>query len=291
MPDMTYLPKKFLFVCLLCALALPASLVHAQINVPSPSPAATLTQKVGLADVTVSYSRPSMRGRKIFGALLSYGELWRTGANAATTFTFSSEVTIEGKKIPAGTYSVFSIPGKTEWTVMLNKNAKATANEYKEAEDAARFTVKTGKTSSPYETFTIDLSDLTGTGANINFKWENTKVTLKLTTDADSQVMAQIQEQVANNTAAEPSAYFQAAVYYMENGKDLKQAMEWMNKATAKEPQFWQLHQKAKLQAKLNDKKAAMETARQSIELAKQAKNTDYVRLNENLIAELQKGK
>jgi hypothetical protein len=217
-----------------------------------------------------------------------YGELWRTGANAPTTFKFSDEVTIEGKKIPAGTYSVFSIPGQNEWTVMLNKNAKATTDDYSEAEDVARFTIKPKKTASTYETFTIDLSDLTANTAMINLKWEDTKISMKMETEVDSKVMAQIKEKLAANPD-DPATNFQAAVYYMETGKDLKQALEMMNKGTAKDPQFWQLHQKAKLQAKLKDKKGAAETANKSIELAKKAKNNDYVRMNEQLLTELKK--
>jgi hypothetical protein len=270
---------------LFCCIAL-CFTSQAQINMPQPSPAATVTQKVGLTDVTISYSRPSMRGRKIFGTTLPYGEMWRTGANAATTFKFSDDVTIEGKKIPAGTYSVFSIPGQNEWTVMLNKNAKASTSDYSQAEDVARFTVKPKKTTSTYETFTIDLSELTNTTAMINLKWEDTKIALKMETEVDSKVMAQIKEKLAASPD-DPATNFQAAVYYMETGKDLKQAMEMMNKGTAKDPQFWQLHQKAKLQAMMKDKKGAIETANKSIELAKKAKNNDYVRMNEKLIAEL----
>jgi hypothetical protein len=270
---------------LICCIALSFT-TQAQIATPQPSPAATVTQKVGLTDVTISYSRPSMRGRKIFGTTLPYGEMWRTGANAATTFKFSDEVTIEGKKIPAGTYSVFSIPGQNEWTVMLNKNEKASTSDYSQAEDVARFMVKPKKTAATYETFTIDLSDLTNTTAMINLKWEDTKIALKMETEVDSKVMAQIKETLAAKPD-DPMANFQAAVYYMDNGKDLKQAMEWMNKSTAKDPQFWQLHQKAKLQAMMKDKKGAIETANKSIELAKKAKNNEYVRMNEKLIAEL----
>jgi hypothetical protein len=261
--------------------------VQAQINMPPASPAATLTQQVGLGEVKISYSRPSMKGRKIFGGLEPYGEVWRTGANGATTITFSEEVTLEGKKIPAGTYAIMSIPGQTEWVVILSKNLGVSEANYKESDDQARFTVKSAKTSSPYETFTIDISDLTNNSAMINIKWENTKVSLKLETEVDAKVMAQIKDRMEPNA----NVYYQAAVYYMESGKDLKQAMEWMNKGTAKDPQFWQLHQKAKLQAKLNDNKGAIETAKKSIELAKVAKNSDYVRLNESLIAELQKAK
>ncbi len=264
---------------------------YAQIALPQPSPAATVTQKVGLADVTLSYSRPNARGRKIFGDLLPYGQLWRTGANAATKLTFSEEVTVNGTKVPAGEYSLFTIPGKDEWTVMLNKNPKASANDYKEAEDAARFKVKPAKTSAPYETFTIDFSDLTANTANMNIKWENTKVTLKLETDVDSKVMAQIKEKVIDNPNAQPQDMYMASIYYLDNNKDLNQALTWMNKATEKDPQFWQLHQKARLQAKMKDYKNAEATARKSIEMAKTAKNDDYVQLNEKLLAEMPKAK
>jgi hypothetical protein len=283
--------KKGFLLALLAASLFFTPGAYAQITMPQPSPSATVTQKVGLADVTLSYSRPSARGRKIFGDLLPYGQLWRTGANAATKLTFSDEVTVNGTKVPAGEYSLFTIPGKDEWTVMLNKNVKASANDYKEAEDVARFKVRPAKTAAPYETFTIDFSDLTANAASMNIKWENTKVALKLETDVDSKVMAQIKELVIDSPNAKPQDLYAASIYYMENNKDLNQALTWMNKATEKDPQFWQLHQKARLQAKLKDYKNAEATARKSIELAKTAKNDDYVRLNEKLLAELPKAK
>ncbi len=283
--------KKAFLLALFAASLLVTPGAFAQIAMPQPSPAATVTQKVGLADVTLSYSRPSARGRQIFGGLRPYGKLWRTGANAATKLTFSEDVTVNGTKVPAGEYSLFTIPGKDEWTVMLNKNPKAGENDYKEADDAARFKVKPAKTAAAYETFTIDFSDLTTNTANLNIKWENTKVTLKLETDVDSKVMAQIKEKVIDNADAKPQDLFAASVYYMENNKDLNQALTWMNKATEKDPQFWQLHQKARLQAKLKDYKNAEATARKSIELAKTAKNDDYVQLNEKLLAEMPKAK
>jgi hypothetical protein len=277
--------RLFVWGVIVCS-TLFSAVSQAQINMPQPSPAASLTQKVGLTDVTVNYSRPSMKGRKIFGELLTYGKLWRTGANAATKLTFSDEVTLEGKKIPAGEYSLFTIPGAAEWTVILNKNAKAGMNDYKQEEDAARFTVKPTKTPSKVETFTILFSDVQPTTANLDLMWENTLVRMKMTTDVDSKVMAQIKEKVIDATPSDPGMYFQAASYYYETGKDMKQALDWVNKATATNPQFWMVHLKAKIQAKLKDYKGAVESANQSIELAKAAKNDDYVRLNEKLIAE-----
>ncbi len=151
--------------------------------------------------------------------------------------------------------------------------------------------MKPAKTATPYETFTIDFSDLTTNGANLNIKWENTKITLKLETEVDSKIMAQIQEKVINNASASNDDMYAAALYYLDANKDLNQALTWMNKATEKDPKFWQLHQKAKLQAKLKDYKGAEASARKSIELAKTAKNDDYVRMNEQLIAGLPKAK
>ncbi|MBC7923353.1 MAG: DUF2911 domain-containing protein [Ferruginibacter sp.] len=272
-----------------CCLLL-SGVVRAQINTPQPSPSASLTQKVGLTDVSVSYSRPSAKGRKVFGKLLPYGKLWRTGANVATKLVFSDEVMLEGKNIPAGEYSLFTIPNATEWTVILNKNPKASANEYKQEEDAIRFTVKPAKTPAKVETFTIQFADLTPTAANLELLWENTLVRVRLTTDVESKVMAQIKEQVIDATPTDPNVYFQAASYYYEAGKDPEQALAWVNKATEKEPVFWMVHVKAKIQARLKDYKGAIASATQSIELAKTAKNDDYVRLNEQFIAE-NKGK
>lgn len=274
-------------VAFLVCLLLSATFTQAQINMPQPSPQATLSQQLGLGKVSIDYSRPSMRGRKIFGELLPYGELWRTGANAPTKFTFTEEVTIEGKKVPAGEYSLFTIPGQNEWTVILNKNPKAGTGNYKEAEDAARFTVKPQQTAKPVETFTINLGNLTNNSAVVELMWENTLIPFKVETEVDSKVMAQIQERMSTPN----SVYYQAALYYMESGKDLKQAMEWMNKATANDPKFWELHQKARLQAKMKDYKGAVVTAEKSREMAENAGNKDYVRMNEKLIAEWKKAK
>jgi hypothetical protein len=282
--------RFFVFGVLMCSTFL-SVVSQAQITTPQPSPAATVTQKVGLTDVTVSYSRPGVKGRKIFGDLVPYGKLWRTGANAATKLTFSDEVSLEGKPIPAGDYSLFTIPGATEWTVIVNKNAKASANDYKQEEDVARFTVKPTKTASKVENFTIQFSDLDARKANLDLMWENTLVRVKMATEVDAKVMAQIKEKVIDATPTDPNLYFQAAAYYYEAGKDMKQALAWVNKATEKEPKFWMVHLKAKIQARMKDYKGAVASANQSIELAKTAKNDDYVRLNEKLIAETKAAK
>lgn len=282
--------RLFVLSVLMCSTLL-SVVSQAQINTPQPSPSAIITQKVGVTDITISYSRPGVKGRKIFGDLVPYGKLWRTGANAPTKLTFSGEVSLEGKPIPAGDYSLFTIPGATEWTVIVNKDTKASTNEYKQEEDVARFTVKPTTMASKVENFTIQFSDLNAGKANLDLMWDNTLVRMKMTTDVDSKVMAEIKEKVIKAKPTDPNVYFQAASYYYETGKDMKQALAWVNKATKKEPKFWMVHLKAKIQAKMKDYKGAVASANQSIELAKTAKNDDYVRLNEKLIAETKTAK
>lgn len=278
--------KKLFALSLLVGAVLLSGLSQAQISTPQASPGATLTQRVGLTDVSISYSRPSMKGRKIFGELLPYGQIWRTGANAATKLTFSDEVTLEGKKIPAGEYSLFTIPGADEWTVILNKNPKAGTAEYKQEEDAARFTVKPIKLPTKIETFSISFADVTPTSAFLDLAWENTLLRLKMTTEVDSKVMAQIKEKIASAKPDDAGLYYQAASYYFDNNKDLNQALAWINKSVSIKPEFYTTHLQAKIKSKLKDYKGAVEAAQKSIVLSKEAKNDDYVRLNEKLIAD-----
>lgn len=275
------------------ACVLGAANVQAQINMPAPSPISTVTQRVGLTDITVKYSRPSMKGRKAYGEVVSFGKGWRTGANNATLINFPDEVTVEGIKVPAGEYALYTIPTENEWTVVLNKNTKlgGSTGDYKEAEDVARFKVKPTKTEDKTETFTINFSDLTPATANMELLWDKTSVKFKLATEVESKVMAQIQEKVINGKDATPATYASAAVYYLENNKDPKLALDWIKKANEKDPKFWNLHTQAKIEAKNKDYKAAIKSAERSISLAKEAKNDDYVKMNEKAIAEWKKMK
>lgn len=272
----------------LVAALLLTSLAQAQITTPQPSPGATVSQKVGLTDVSIAYSRPSVKGRKIFGDLVPFAKIWRTGANQATKFTFSDEVTVGGKKLAAGEYSLFTIPGKEMWTIVFNRNPKASTAEYKESEDAVRFQVKPLKNAMT-ESFTIGFADVASTAANVEISWEKTKVKFPITVDVDSKVIAQINEKIPTATENDANLYYQAALYYYDTNREAKTALEWITKATAKEPKFWHLHLKAKLQARLGDYSGAIITARQSLELSRTANNEDYVRLNEKLIAEWQR--
>jgi hypothetical protein len=277
---------------LLCSLVLlGGSPAMAQINVPAPSPQASVMQRVGLTDITVKYSRPSAKGRKIFGETLPYGKAWRAGANSSTLINFKDDVTVQGTKVPAGEYALYAIPTENEWTVILNKNTKLGGNtqDYKDAEDVARFKVKPTKMPMKTETFTINFTDLTPATANLELLWENTSVKFKIMSEVDSKVMAQIQEQVINGKDVKPDMYAAAAVYYLDTNKDPKVALDWIKKANAQDPKFWNLHTQAKIQAKTKDYKGAISTAEKSISLAKEAKNDDYVRMNEKAIAEWKK--
>ena len=286
--------KNFLPVAAVAVALLAAPAAHAQLKTPSASPSSTITQRVGLTDVTITYSRPSARGRAIFGTLVPYGKRWRTGANATTSIKFSDDVTVEGKKVPAGEYGIYTIPNKTEWLVVLNKSTKQGANVdgFKDDEDVARFTVKTYKVAAPVETFTIDLTDLTPATANLAMEWASTGAKFKIAADVDSKVMAQIGEKITNNASPAAADLAAAAVYYNDNDKDLKQALAWMEKANAAEPtKFWNLHTEAKIRMKMKDYKGAITAAEASKKaaLAATPPNGDYVKMNEDLMAEAKK--
>ncbi|GAB2953073.1 DUF2911 domain-containing protein [Hymenobacter coalescens] len=268
------------------ALLFSAPAAQAQLSTPAASPKSTITQRVGLTDVTITYSRPSAKGRAVYGGVVAFGKRWRTGANQTTTIKFSDEVTVEGKKVPAGEYGIYTIPNKTEWLVVLNKDIKrgADVEKFMDDQDVARFTIKPYKLPSKVETFTINFSDLTPATANVDMQWELTGAKFKITSDVEPKVMAQIDEKVVKNAAPNANDLAAAALYYYDNGKDLNQALTWIQKANATEPKFWNVHTEAKIKMKLKDYKGATATAEQSRALALEAKNLDYVKMNEQLI-------
>jgi len=286
--------KTLIGFALSAALLFGANTANAQIAIPAASPAATVSQKVGLTDVSVSYSRPSLKGRTIGKDVVPYGEMWRTGANSPTLLKFSDEVTIQGNKVPAGEYVLITIPTQNEWTVILHKNKDLWGNNdarYNEANDQLRFKVKPQTNPRSVETFTINFNNLKNNSADVELLWGKALATFTITTDVDSKVMAQINEKVINGTNVAPGMYAAAASYYLSANKDMKQALDWMKKANANDPKFWNLHAQAKIQANLKDYKGAIKTAEQSIELAKKENNPEYVRMNEQAIAEWKKMK
>ena len=246
-------------------LAAPAA--QAQINTPQASPKSTVMQRVGLTDITIVYSRPGVKARNIFGTVVPFGKRWRTGANATTSIRFSDDVTIEGKKVPAGEYGLYTIPNKTEWLVVLNKNTKlgADVDGFKDDQDVARFTIKPYKLGSKLETFTINFADITPATGNVAMEWELTGAKFKVTADVDSKVMGQIDEKITKSASPAPADLAAAAVYYLDNNKDLKQALAWMEKANAAEPtKFWNLNTEAKIRLRMKDYAGAMKVAEAS---------------------------
>jgi hypothetical protein len=280
--------KKSLLIVVIAMMCLVA---EAQVQIPSASPAGSVSSTIGLTDVKVEYFRPRLKGRKIFGekdVMYPHGTIWRTGANSGTKITFSDDVKVEGIAVPKGEYLIFTWPGAAEWTVSLYKDIKLGGNTeaYDKSQEAANFKVKSEKLASKVETFTISIDDIAedNKSGKVTLAWENTAVKFNVGVDYDAKVMKSIEA----NTKVNPGNYFQAAVYYLETGKDLNKALEWVNLAAASNPSaFWILHQKAKIQKALGDKKGAMETATASLNAAKTAKNRDYQTMNEDLIKTL----
>lgn len=278
------------FLLLLGGLLSVSEPLKAQIQTPAPSPTAKMEQAIGLSTVTLEYSRPSARGRQVFGGLVPYGQVWRTGANASTKISFSDDVMLNGNKVPAGDYALYTVPGEEQWEVIIHKNTELWGSGgYNAEDDLLRFTVDAREVSYPYETFTIAFSDMDDrVSAMLNIMWENTMIAFKVETDPDPIVMAQIEEQVINNPEATDNQLFAAAGYYFDNNKDLEQAHAWVKKANeVEQPRFWVVHLQAKIEAKLGLKDQARATAERSIALAKEADNMDYVRLNEKLLESL----
>jgi hypothetical protein len=256
-----------------------------KVDFPAASPACTLKQRVGLTDIEVVYSRPSAKGRPVFGGLRPYGEVWRTGANAPTKISFSTAVKLNGTEIPAGQYALYTIPGEKEWTVIIHKDTKSSVFQYNPTNDLVRFKVTPVKLAKPVETFTIDINDIRDDSATINLVWEKTRVPIKLELDLVNTLVPQIEAAMA--APGEKKPYYQAALFYYDHGLDLQKASKWVDAAIAGNETYYTVHLKAKILAKLGDKKGATAAAKRSSELAIQAKEDGYVKLNQDLISSL----
>lgn len=263
-----------------------------KIDFPAPSPASTIKQRVGLTDIEVVYSRPGVKGRKIFGGLEPYGVVWRTGANNPTKITFSTPVKFGGKEVPAGSYGLYSIPGESEWTVILNKIGERDwgAYAYKAENDAARAKVKPMALTQSLETFTISVDDIRTESATLNLAWDKTRVPVKIEVDVVSALKPQIETVMAGS--AEKKPYFQSAMFYFENGGDLKKALEWIDAGLKEQPEaFYMVYRKGLILAKMGDKAGALAAAQASRQAAakdnRAALRDEYLRLNDALIASL----
>jgi len=255
---------------------------------PAQSSTQTIIQDFGLGKITLTYSRPNVKGRKIFGYTEPYNAVWRTGANAATTITFTDDVTLEGHKVAAGTYGLFSMPTENEWTIILSKTAKQWgAYDYNAADDYLRFTVKAIKINELVETLTLQFTNVFPTSADLNLLWEHTALVIHLTTDIDARVMARIDSAMQTNK----KPYYDAIIYYWNNNKDMTKALPWAQ-ALQTAPGFPPMVVKlwlARTELRVGDKAAAIKAAQEGIAAAQTAKSTEYIRLNTEVLVDAKK--
>ena len=280
--------KPFIMALLMVS-AIDSQLQAQAIKMPAPSPLQTIKQEFALSEVSVSYSRPAVKGRKVMGDLVPFNNsVWRTGANQPTKITFGEDVKIAGNNVPKGEYALYTIPAKNEWTIILSKNTALWGSTgYKESDDLIRFKAKPETLPFDVESFTIMFNNVKPQSMDVELMWENTAVAFTVNAEIDSRIVKQIETAMA---PGDRRPYFESASYYFESGKDMKQAFEWANKAVEQNPErYWVEHLKAKIQMKMGDKKGAIESATRSIANAKTQKNPDYVALNEKLIAEAKK--
>ncbi|MBT8232208.1 MAG: DUF2911 domain-containing protein [Saprospiraceae bacterium] len=274
----------FVLACLLIS-----GVAFSQITTPAASQLCKVEQVVGLTTVNLEYSRPNVKDRTIFAAdgLVPHGKLWRTGANRVTKFSFSDDVTINGSELKAGDYAILTTPNADNWQVHFHKLDSPYWTGYTEKEPALTVTALVNQIPWSQETFFISVQNITDNSATIDFLWDNTWVGLQLGVKVDETVMANIEQVLAGPTGGD---YYNAASYYHSSGKDLAQALEWINMATdVAEPKFWQVRRKALILADMGKTKEAIKTAKKSMELAMAAGNDDYVAMNKKSIAEWSK--
>jgi len=262
--------------------------VKAQIKTPQPSTFQKIEQAVGLSNITLEYSRPNMNGRAIFGNLVSFGEIWRTGANANTKITFSTDVTIDGKSLKKGTYAIFTKPNKNAWEVIFYSDATnwGTPRTWDETKVALQTSVNVQEMPMNIETFTMTFDDITNNSAVIGILWEKANVEIKFETPTDVMVSQQIKTIMAGPSADD---FFASAVYYLQANKDIKQAQKWIDKAvemTSEKPRYWFLRQQSLIHAKAGNKKGAIAAAKASLKYAEEGKNADYIKMNKDSLKE-----
>ncbi|OON65665.1 hypothetical protein B0919_23600 [Hymenobacter sp. CRA2] len=284
--------KSILTLCLagcLCSLAT-APLQAQQLRLPAMSPTVHTREDFSTSYIEMVYARPSKRGRDVFGKLVPYGEVWRTGANSSTRIKFGEEVKFGGQVVPAGTYALFTIPDPKEWTIILNKDTSQWgAYDYRPELDQVRVTAKPRTSNTAMESFSMVLENLQPEAADLTIRWDKTRVSVPIVADPDARIMAQIQE--AMKTDRKP--YFAAAQYYYSTDKDINQAVAWLDEVIKQQPSYYTYYWKGKMLQKANRKDEAAEAARQSLALVKNEQNErtkdEYTRLNEQLLKEVGK--
>lgn len=262
--------------------------INAQIKTPQPSTFQKIEQAVGLSNITLEYSRPNMNGRTIFGDLVPFGEVWRTGANANTKITFSTDVTIDGKELKKGTYAIFTKPNQETWDIFFYTDATnwGAPRTWDETKVALQTSVSVQEMPMDVETFTIFFDDITNNSAVIGLLWEKTYVPVKFETPTDAMVSKQIETMMAGPSADD---FYASAVYYLQSNKDITQAQTWIDKAvemTKDKPRYWFLRQQSLIHAKAGNKKGAIAAAKASLKYAEEGKNADYVKMNKASLKE-----
>lgn len=276
---------------LLALLAPVVAQAQEDLKFPAASPAAKVSQTVGLTDIEIVYSRPALRGRQAFGNLAPYGEVWRTGANSSTKITFSSPVVFGGVEVPAGTYALYSVPGMESWEVILSGNTELWGSYgYVPDQEAARVTVTPVKLSAPVESFTLSIDDVVDDAATLNLTWENVRVPVVIEADTKPILLPQIKAVMASD--AEKKPYFPAAMYLYSEGVMLDKAAEWINEAAKQQPEaFWMLYRQGLVLEAAGDKAGAMAAVKKSLALVEKLDEgeikAEYTRLNEALLASL----
>ena len=259
-----------------------------KITTPQPSPKATVEQRVGLTDISVEYSRPGVKGRAIFGDLVPFGKTWRTGANSNTKVTFSSDVSIDGQTLKAGSYGLYTVPNENSWEVMFyaESDNSGVPRDWDDTKVVAKTSVEVYSMPMNVETFTITFDDVSGTSATLGILWEKTYVGIKLEVPTDKLVSETIDAVMA--ASPEAGDYYNAAIYYRQQDLDIKKANEWMEKAMSltEKPAFWQLRQQSLIYAKMGETEKAIAVAEKSLELSKAAENEAYVKMNTQSLAE-----
>lgn len=273
---------KKLCSLLFAAIVFAPGSIEAQVKMPAPSPTQTVKQDFAMGSIEIVYSRPSSKGRKVYGDLVPMRKLWRTGANEPTKITFSEAVELGGKKVEPGSYALYSIPSEENWEIILNKGLNNWGIDgYKETDDVVRFKVMPAKTKNMVETFTIQFANIKPESCEIQVLWEQTVVSIPVTANIKDKLKVQIEDALKN---AEKKPYWEAAQFYYEYEKNLPKALDNINKAIEGYPKgFWMIVYKAKIQKEMGDVAGALESSKKSMELAKEAGNDDYVKINKDL--------
>jgi hypothetical protein len=262
-----------------------------KVDFPQASPTATLKQHIGLTDIEIVYSRPSIKGRVIYGGLVPYNVVWRTGANASTKISVTTPVKLNGTEIPAGKYAVYTIPSEQAWTIIVSKDTDGNIFNYNATNDLVRFKATPVKLAEPVETFTIDFNDIRDESATLNLIWEKTRVPIKLEVEVVNKVVPQVEAAMASPDKKQPQFYFQAATFYFNHDLDLKKALAWLDTGLADKPRiaYELLNLKARILAKQGDKAGAIAAAKESTELALKAEgpSSSFARMNQDLISSL----